>query len=109
MKNIFSIALVCAAVFAADIFFTGSRGTARSDEYEKHEQVYRHRQSKDILPFRDILKAVKPFIRGEIIETEFEVEHGLPVYEFKYVDKSGRVREMYVNARTGKIIKDKLD
>ena len=79
------------------------------DNSSKQEQVYQHQKSKDILPFKDILKIVRPLIHGEIIETEFEMEEGLPVYEFKYIDKSGRVREMYVNAKTGKVIKDELD
>ena len=109
MKKILLAVFVCAAIVAADTVFTGSTGPARSDETDKQEQVYKHRKSKDILPFRDVLQAVRPFIKGEIIETEFEIEHGLPVYEFKYIDRTGRVREMYVNARTGKIIKDELD
>jgi len=90
------------------LFLSGAE-PARSDGPGKQEQVYRHKQSKDILPFKDILKAIRPFVHGEIIETEFEIEHGLPTYEFKYIDKSGRVREMYVNAKTSKIIKDELD
>ena len=109
MKKIHLAVLIFAAVFTADTFITGARGPARSEESDKQEQVYRHRQSKDILPFEDILKVVRSRIRGEIIETEFEVEHGIPTYEFKYIDKSGRVREIYVNARTGKILKDELD
>ena len=44
-----------------------------------------------------------------IIETEFEYEDGVPVYEFKYIDRSGRVRELYVDARTGAILKDEAD
>ena len=105
----FLLLLACAVFVAAGGLVTSTRGNADSGSSDKHEQLYRHGRSKEILPFKDILKAVRPFIQGEIIETEFENEHGIPTYEFKYIDKSGRVREMYVNAKTGKIIKDEED
>lgn len=61
------------------------------------------------MSFDTILEMVNAKISGEIIETEFEYEDGIPVYELKYISKKGRVREMYVDARTGEIIEDKLD
>jgi uncharacterized membrane protein YkoI len=102
-------------LFAATALMSTTIGNAQSDKSHKkvdktkQEQVYQHRQSKNILPFKDILKTVRTLISGEIIETEFEVEHGIPTYEFKYIDKAGRVREIYVNARTGNIIKEEID
>lgn len=56
-----------------------------------------------------MLGLIGPKINGEIIETEFEYDQGRPVYEFKYVDKKGRVQELYVDARTGILLKDKPD
>ena len=56
-----------------------------------------------------MLTLIGPKISGEIIETEFDYEDGQPVYEFKYVDRNGRVRELYVDARSGDILKDKPD
>ncbi len=75
----------------------------------KHKEVYRQRKSGKILPFADVLKKVRPFIKGEIIKTEFEIERGIPVYEFKYINKKGHVLEMEVDARTGRIIKVERD
>lgn len=88
---------------------TISVGVAQSDEDSHHEEVLKQRESDGILPFDVVLSAIRPLIKGEIIEVEFEMEDGVPAYEFKYIDPSGHVREMYVNARTGKIIKDKKD
>ncbi len=75
----------------------------------KHQKAYQHRKSHNILPFQEILKKVRPVIHGEIIETEFEIEDGIPIYEFKYIDKNGFVLEMEVDARTGVIIKVERD
>ena len=84
-------------------------GIARSDGGDEHQEVLEYRQSRDILSFEEILKAVRPNIEGEIIEAEFEQEDGIPVYEFKYIDTSGRVLKIYVDARTGKILKQETD
>jgi len=100
------LVLTSIAVFAG-IMAVGS--IALSDPKSKQEQIYQQRQSANILPLEEILELLRPGFNGEIIETEFEYEDGIPVYEFKYISKRGRVREMYVDARTGEIIEDKLD
>ena len=110
-----NILVTCAGVAMAatwiaampDAVFSGQSNSHK--DLEKHEDVLRFRKKKDILPFSEILKAVRPQIQGEIIETEFEYEDGRPVYEFKYIDPSGRVIEMYVDAKTGKILKKEYD
>lgn len=80
----------------------------RSGKY-KHEDVFQQRQSRDILPFEEVLKIVRSSIKGNIIETEFEIEDGIPIYEIKYIDSNGRVLEIYVDAKTGKILKEEVD
>lgn len=107
--------IIYAIPFAAILFILQSVAPSYSDkniqhaEKKTHEDVYRRRESRDILSFADILKIVRPFIKGEIIETEFENEHGRLVYEIKYIDKAGRVMEIYVDARTGKLLKHEAD
>ncbi len=75
----------------------------------RHDKVYKYRRSRNILSFEKILKLARPHIKGEIIEIEFEYEDGIPAYEFKYIDPQGRVMEMYVDARNGKILKHEMD
>ena len=109
--NTFRTTSLLIAIMASVGFTMPNGGSARADEVrrEKREELLEQRQSKDILPFEQILKTVMARINGEIIETEFEFEDGMPVYEIKYIDKQGRVRELYVNARSGETIKDKYD
>lgn len=75
----------------------------------KHDDVLEYRQKENILPFEEIFAMVKDKINGEIIKTEFEIEDGIPVYEFKYIDESGRVLEIYADARTGVVVKKEQD
>ena len=88
---------------------------ARADKKRKgsserdHNDAWSAREGGATLPLPEVLGIIGPQINGEIIETEFEYEHGRPIYEFKYVDRNGRVRELYVDARTGVILKDKPD
>ena len=73
----------------------------------RHDDAYQARDSGKILPLVEILKKIAPEITGEIIETEFELKNGVPIYEFKFIAPGGRVMELYVDARTAKIIKRK--
>ena len=107
--------LVLAVFLTASAIALSVNGSARSDFANSgpgkpgHEDVLEHRRAKDILPFEDILKIILPQVSGEIIETEFEFDDGIPIYEVKYINPSGHVMEMYVDARTGRILRDKRD
>lgn len=79
-------------------------GVALADKHDDHDRVRGQRDRGDIQPLPKVLDKVRTSIDGEIIEIEFEMEHGVPVYEFKYVDRAGRVRKLHVDARSGSIL-----
>jgi len=82
-----------------------------SEGRESHQpplDIARNRGGK-VLPLKEVRRRIAHRIRGRIIEIEFEYEDGRPVYEFKYIMPSGRVRELYVDARTGRVIKEEDD
>lgn len=62
-----------------------------------------------VIPLDQILSQLKAQISGEVISIEREFEHGRLTYEIKLIDKHGYVREIYVDAVTGKIIAEELD
>ncbi len=69
------------------------------------ERARRALEQGEVRPLAEILRIVGDRIDGEIVETEFEREDGVWVYEIKYISKSGRMREIYVNALSGRVIK----
>ncbi|MDP6707035.1 MAG: PepSY domain-containing protein [Alphaproteobacteria bacterium] len=107
----FAVVILSAAVLmlgpASDI--TRADDKHQSRKAGDHDDALKARQDGAVLPFPEVLAMVRPDIDGEIIEIEFEYEDGVAVYEFKYVDRRGRVRERYVDARTGAVLKDKPD
>lgn len=62
-----------------------------------------------ILPLSEILSRVEHVTGGNVLEVEAEHEdHGL-VYEVYFLDPNGQRHEIYVDAATGEILKQKLD
>ncbi|MCF6198621.1 MAG: PepSY domain-containing protein [Hyphomicrobiaceae bacterium] len=88
---------------------TCSDKTQSKADQNLHDDFLKYKHSHNILPFEEILALVRPYIDGEIIETEIEIEDDILSYEFKYIDGSGRVIELYVDAQTGKIHKKEED
>jgi uncharacterized membrane protein YkoI len=73
------------------------------DEYD-HERARHALECGEVMPLADVLAAVRPHISGKIIETEFEREHGVWIYELTIIDSSGRLEELHVDAKTARIL-----
>lgn len=109
-RRAFVTALAATILTAGPVALVARADRKRKGRREKdHDDAWSARKGGSILPLPEVLAIVGPQIDGEIIETEFEIEDGRPVYEFKYVNRKGRVRELYVDARTGIFLKDKPD
>jgi len=59
------------------------------------------------MPVAEILKRVRGM--GEVLEIELDDDDGRLVYEIKFLDKRGRRVEVYVDARTGAVLKREDD
>ena len=110
-RRSFIAALLAGAAVSAGLFSHIARADKKGKRGEKpdHEDAWSARKEGSILALPEVLGIISPKIDGEIIEIELDTEHERPVYEFKYVDKGGRVRELYADARTGVILTDKPD
>ena len=60
-----------------------------------------------IRPLSEIIKLLEPQLPGiTILEVEIDVEdNGQIIYEFDIIDSSGRLKEVEVDAATGKVLK----
>lgn len=79
-----------------------------ADETEPDEASRLLRQG-EILPLSTILELVRPVTGTSILEVEVEHEDFGLTYEIYFLDQQGRRREIYVDARSGEILLQKLD
>jgi len=102
--------------------YAGGKDDARKDDDDEkrwdeiwensstksHQRTIRNAvQQKKILPLGDIKRIVEKKTNSEIIKIELERKKRRWVYEFKIVDRQGRLREVYVDASNGTIFKTK--
>lgn len=100
MKSRFSVTLVL-------LLSTLSLGmsTALADKKKEHNEVREALQRGEVLPLVKILAIAGEQVPGDVIEVELEDEHGVLAYEIKILTGTGRVREVKIDARNGKVIK----
>jgi uncharacterized membrane protein YkoI len=74
------------------------------DDDHAYDRARRAVDRGESLPIVELLERLKTQVSGEVVGVEFEREHGKWVYEFKLIDTSGRLVEVYVDAHTGKVL-----
>lgn len=83
--------------------------SALADRDGEHEDARRAVARGEALPLVDILAKVRRELGGEIVAVSFERKHDLWLYEFKVVEPSGRLVEVYVDAASGRVLKREAD
>jgi uncharacterized membrane protein YkoI len=79
-------------------------GSASADD-DDHLLARRALEEGRVLPLAEALAAVKAKLPGKVIEVELEVEDGILVYDLKLLTPGGGLKEIEVDAATGKILK----
>lgn len=79
---------------------------ARTDDHD-HDEALEAVNRAEIRKLGDILAAVKDKLPGEIVGIEIERKHDVWYYELRTVDATGRIFEVYVDAKTAKIARIK--
>lgn len=99
-------------VIAALLLSAAVGGVALADEGEDdddHDRALEAVERGEAHPLAEILRRIRPQLDGEVVGVEFERQHGRYVYEFKVISTSGRLREVYVDATSAEILRDKPD
>ena len=78
--------------------------TARADDTD-HDLARRLLEEGRIRPLAEVVAAVEAKVPGKMLEVEFELEHGVYIYEIKMLRADGRVQEVEVDAASGTILK----
>lgn len=80
-----------------------------ADRSGEHDSARHAVELGEALPLVDILAKVRHDLGGEIVGISFKRKHDLWLYEFKVVEPSGRLVEVYVDAASGRVLKRELD
>jgi uncharacterized membrane protein YkoI len=92
------------SAFALLLVGTGLAG-AEDDIDDDHDEARRAVEQGRARPLAEILDRIGPRLGGNVIGVELEREHGRYVYEFKVLTSGGKLREIYVDAMTGEMMK----
>jgi uncharacterized membrane protein YkoI len=93
----------------------GGCALADGDDYgserrhEGAELAIRGTETGEFVPLASIIVAVRKKYAGEIVETEFESSGPAPYYEFHLLADDGRVSEVRVDAKSGRILGKEAD
>jgi uncharacterized membrane protein YkoI len=74
-----------------------------------HEEARRAFQSGEARSLGDILAQLRSQTAGEVIEVELKRKRGGYIYEFKLLSADGRVAEVELDAKTGRLIEKGRD
>ncbi len=78
-------------------------GLAGADDAARARRLL---ESGRILPLQTIIERVREHHPGRILEVGLEIEDGRTVYEVELIDPNGKVRELYIDAATGRLLTD---
>ena len=76
---------------------------AHGDDPERRDEVRRAVEAGEVLPLAQILERVRGKVSGDITGIEINREDGRWHYEFRVIERSGRVLEVHVDAHSGNI------
>jgi len=71
---------------------------------DDYREAKRLRESGEIMPLEEILKNVRRTYPGRILEVELENEKGRVIYELEILGDDSIVREIYIDAKSGKLL-----
>ena len=76
---------------------------------DDHVEARQLLESGEILSLEAILEHVRENHPGKVLEVELEREEGKIVYEIEILTNQGVVKEIYVDAKSGRILSAKED
>ncbi len=96
-------------LIAYSILFSVLLSTIELNADDDHDEVYRLRKNKEILPLEVLFERINLPPGSRLLEVELEHEDGRLLYEIEYVIPSGMIEELLVDPHTGEVIGRKLE
>ncbi|MGF6254183.1 PepSY domain-containing protein [Ensifer sp. LBL] len=83
-----------------DLGADGAGGARRSDQERARDGV----EKGDILPLKEVLRLVDEDRYGRVIAVDLKRSGGSEIYRLRTRDRQGTIRNLRINARTGKFV-----
>jgi len=96
--------LVSGLIAVATLLTPLSAAGDDSDDSSQQDQARDAVRKGLVRPLEDVLALVRKTVKGDIVEIEFDDDDGRYVYEIEYVDPSGHLMEIKVDAKTLAVI-----
>lgn len=100
--------IFCRQLLLGAVMFALLTSVAAARDVDLRE-VRKLQESGQVLSFEKIAERARAIKPGDILETELELKKGRYVYEVEILDAKGVVWELKLDARTGELLKMKLD
>ncbi|WP_083536364.1 PepSY domain-containing protein [Steroidobacter denitrificans] len=85
---------------------TGGTNSAVFAKDKEHDVIHDALRRGEVLSLAKILTIAERHVPGEVIEVELEDgKRAALIYEIKILTPTGRIREIEIDARTGKVLK----
>ena len=82
-------------------------GVALADDKPDADEILSAVRRGEAMPLARIERELAGAFPGEIVKVEIEREDGRLIYEFKTIDAQGRRADVYVDAKSGAVLKVK--
>ena len=93
-------------MFAAFMILSPLHVVMADDDYIEARRLL---DSGEILSLEVVLKNVRQTFPGKVLEVELEKEDEQIVYEIEILGSNGVIKEIYIDAKTGKLLLTKED
>ena len=79
------------------------------DDALEHEEARKALEMGLVRPLEEIIAEARKHVQGDLIEVELEREDGRYIYELEFIQPSGQIIELQLDAKSMAIIEDDAD
>jgi len=79
------------------------------DDAQEHEEARQALEQGLVRPLEEVIAEARKHVEGDLIEIELERENGRYIYELEFIQPSGQIIELQIDAKTMAIVEDDGD
>lgn len=92
---------LCATILFSAVLLAAPFASAGDDDLDRLRDAV---SRGDVMPLSALQQSVRRAFPGEIIGVKLDEDDGIFIYEFKVLQASGRLLEIEMDARDGKVL-----